>query len=204
MQRSFAAVATAAVAVSCTAAAQASIVRTVDIGPLGPIGSDSDAEQDMFRPTANIGGETLGRVDVFFADGKAITVGALQFGPGTSFIGQGSLDNFGGDPAGGNWVAAVTWGLLDKDGGVITTEFRPAGNIASVGLSFGILQVPADIPENTEVHGFFFELSDGQAGPLPGNASVSVGFVGRVTIVPGPGSLALLGLAGLGAARRRR
>ncbi|MEO1128091.1 MAG: hypothetical protein AAFX05_00115 [Planctomycetota bacterium] len=182
--------------------ADAAILRTFDLGPLGPIGSPSLNQQDILPPTVGIAGEAVDRVEVQFAEGHALRV--TQANAGSTSVGPGVFENFGGNPAGGNWVADITWGILDADGNTIASETRLDKTISSASMSFGFMSVPADVPSGTEVYGLFFEFENADFAVFPGHPRVGVGFVGALEIVPAPGAAALLGLAGLCAIRRQR
>ncbi len=178
--------------------ARADVTTTVDPGPLGPIGIAGPTEQDilsLFTPVG-VGGETLGRVEVMFADGKGIRLGP---GPGSFFV-QVEHKNFGLTPGFVNWVSDVTLELFDENGNIFLTGFANDSLIASGGgFSAGISPGAA-----IDFHGYAITFENPQVGPVPSNASVGLFLLGDVQIVPEPTSLALLGLGGLIVLRPQR
>ncbi|MEN1704702.1 MAG: hypothetical protein AAGJ54_04200 [Planctomycetota bacterium] len=184
-------------------AASGDVVSTIDPGPLGPIGVANDTKQDFFGVQASVGGETLGRLDVLFTDGKSLEVNALDPVFGLTFIAI-DVTGFGAPPSGGNWVTDITWGLLGPGSTTIASVTRDDQLIAGSSQGLNMLSVPADVPSGAPITGFFIEFADPQIGALGPNAAVTGVFVGDVRIVPAPGTAGLLGICAVAAARRRR
>lgn len=129
-------------------------------------------------------------------DGTEFQVGSLQFDFGNYFLGQYGIGSQNGIDVGSEWE--------DQDGTTAVTYFFADGVSRSYVVDTApqqIYQAAADLTEFFTVYGLIFDGSY-EDDYVHGDA-IAIEITETVALVPAPGALALLGLGGLAARRRR-
>lgn len=124
----------------------------------------------------------------------------VEFDYGGNILVQSPLDGTFAD-TGTAWAVGNTWSSLDvkilSDGVASTIEYRYGGNLIGsttglpAGLYFDVVQVGHDNFQNS-------------FGSVSFSGAPSAGYFDNLNVIPAPGAMALLGLGGLIAGRRRR
>lgn len=149
---------------------------------------------------------TFNNFDIYMGQGVAPADRSLAFaanynGPVTQVRSGSLVVPTGSFPSGGSpngWGHEITFDNYLYTGGHLTIEFRHDGMLGATSQSFDGL--------STSTSGYLSRFAAIWASGYDTNGTVNNGnfFVTRLSAVPAPGALALLGLAGLATRRRRR